>query len=275
MPLNWQEIVQNYITKYSDRIQKVTAPLRERLDVGYFTYHRISGAEGRYTVLVDRPDWAEHYVNARFYLEDPYLRHPDVYRSGCCSIQSNGAEDYRKRILHDGREIFNLDYSVLLIEKNRDFVEFFGFCASRGTSRLEEVALNCPAFLKAFALYFRKELSSVLQRMQEEAGSLIDLKGADFFKKDPIDPTPRMEALLGELGMGTLTAQLSVLSPQEKKCLQRIGLGKSAKEIALELGLSHRTVESYIDHIRDKTSCSTTRELLTLARELEKFSLLP
>jgi DNA-binding CsgD family transcriptional regulator len=275
MALNWQEIVQDYIIKYSDRIRKATAPLREKLDVGYFTWHRISGDEGRYTVLVDRPDWAEHYVNAGFYLEDPYLRHPDVYRSGSCSIQSYGSERYKERILHDGREIFNLDYAVLLIEKSPDSVEFFGFAANRGKSRLEEVVLNCPAFLKAFAAHFRKELSPVILRMQEEAGTLADLKGEDFFRKDPIHPTPKMGDLLGDLGMGGLAAQVSALSPQEKKCLKGIGLGKSAKEIALELRLSHRTVESYIDHIKTKISCSTTRELMTLARELEKFALLP
>jgi DNA-binding CsgD family transcriptional regulator len=274
MPLSWKEIVQDYIIKYSDKIRSITNPLRTRLDVGYFTYHRID-AQGKYTVLVDRPDWAEHYVGTRYYLDDPYLRHPDVYRSGYCSIQSHGSEEFKKKILHDGKEVFNLDYSVLLIEKKSDSVEFFGFSANQGKSRLEEVVLNCPSFLKTFATHFKKELSPIILQMQKEAGSLIDLKGKDFFTKDPIHPSPKIDALLKECGNAPLVSAAATLSSQEKKCLQGICHGKSAKEIAQDLLLSHRTVESYIENVKNKLSCTTKQELFMIAKKFENFSLLP
>ena len=59
--LGWKEIVQDYIIKHSDRIQKTTRPLRERFKIEYFTYHRIDNA-GKYTVLVDWPDWAPIFI---------------------------------------------------------------------------------------------------------------------------------------------------------------------------------------------------------------------
>jgi DNA-binding CsgD family transcriptional regulator len=244
------------------------------LDVGYFTYHRID-AEGKYTVLVDRPDWAEHYVDTQYYLDDPYLRHPDVYQSGFCTIQSHGSTEYKQKILYEGKEIFNLDYNVLLIEKNSKAVEFFGFSSNQDSSRLEEVALNCPHFLKTFATHFTKELSPILHRMQEEAGSLIDLKGKDFFTKDAIHPIPKMEGILEAYGLQNLVEQASRLSLQETKCLQGIRMGKTAKEIALNLQLSHRTIESYIENIKNKLRCSTKAELFAIAKKLGDFSLLP
>jgi hypothetical protein len=36
--------------------------------VSYFTYHRIY-TEGKYTVLLDRPDWAEHYVSSKVLID--------------------------------------------------------------------------------------------------------------------------------------------------------------------------------------------------------------
>jgi len=272
--MNWKEIVQDYIIKHSDKIRKTTAPIRERLDVGYFTYHRID-SQGRYTVLVDRPDWAEHYVETKYFLDDPYLRHPDVYQSGLCSIEANGSAAYKERILREGKEVLNVGYNVLLIEKGIDSVEFFGFCANGGKSRLEQVALNRPGFLKAFATHFKNELSSVLRRMGEQAASLVDLKGKDFFRKDPIHPEPQLSPLLQELGLGTLPAMAGTLSLQEKKCLQGICLGRSAKETAAALNLSHRTVESYLETIKLKLSCDSKLELFSLAKEFEKFGLLP
>lgn len=274
MPLSWKEIVQDYIIQYSDKIQKVTRPLHEMLDVGYFTYHRID-AQGKYTVLVDRPDWAEHYVDTKYFLDDPYLRHPDVYKSGFCSMQSHGSAEYRQKILYEGKEIFNLDYNILLIKKKNEAVEFFGFSSNRGTSRLEEVALNCPHFLKTFAEHFTQELSPILQRMQEEAGSLIDLKGKDFFTKDAIHPVPKMDGILEAYGLQTLVEQASKLSLQEIKCLQGIRMGNTANEIALNLHLSRRTIESYIENIKNKLRCSTKAELFAIAKKLADFSLLP
>src|SRR5690349_493862 len=109
--LSWKEIVENYIIKHSDKIRKITRPLRDHFHIGYFTYHRVD-KEGKYTVLVDRPDWAEHYVDEKFFLADPYLRHPDEYESGFCLLGNHGSEDYKKRIFKDGKEIFNLDTGV-------------------------------------------------------------------------------------------------------------------------------------------------------------------
>jgi hypothetical protein len=107
MFFNWEEIVQKYIIKHSDQIRAVTRPLRDSFQIQYFTYHRIDRA-GKYTVLVDRPDWVEYYVEEKFYLEDPYLRHPSLYESGFCFIENHGSKEYTQRILKDGKEIFNL-----------------------------------------------------------------------------------------------------------------------------------------------------------------------
>ena len=99
-------------------------------------------------------------------------------------------------------------------------IKFFGFASQKGESRLEEAVLNRPLFLKMFATYFKRKMSSVLLRMQEEAGSLVDLKGKDFFQKDPVHPNPNLDALLEDLGQEPLLKLAAKLSPQEKKCLR-------------------------------------------------------
>lgn len=274
MSLKWKDIVQDYIIRHSDKIQKVTRPLHEKLDVGYFTYHRID-TQGNYTVLVDRPDWAEFYVQTQYYLDDPYLRHPDVYKPGLCAMQHHGTDTYKERIMHDGKEIFHLDYNVLLIEKSADYVEFFGFVANAGKNRLEGVVLNHPYFLKTFAAHFKRELSPILLPMRESASSLINLKGADFFNRELIHPHTDISALIAECGMGDLVRKTARLSPQEKRCLQRIGLGESAKEIGAVLQISSRTVEFYVENIKNKLACTTKQELISVAQKCDEFSLLP
>jgi DNA-binding CsgD family transcriptional regulator len=52
------------------------------------------------------------------------------------------------------------------------------------------------------------------------------------------------------------------LSIQQSKCLILLSRGKSAKEIALEMKLSYRTVEHYLEKIREQLGCSSNREVI-------------
>ena len=268
--LNWKEIVQDYIIKYADRIQKVTRPLEELFGVGYFTYHRID-REGRYTVLVDRPEWAQHFVLTKLYEEDPFLRHPDCFESGFLSMDTCGTEEYRKRVFQDGKEILNLDHSVMWIEKTADSVEFFGFAANRSSSILDQIYLNKPLLLNTFSQHFKKELHPILVKMETEAGSLLDLKGASYLSKAPLQPNFPKEipkTFLKKLGMRDEVEKFSSLSLRERQCLKLLVEGHSAKESALSLELSPRTVESYLENIKNKLGCISKKELLVLGRTL-------
>lgn len=53
------------------------------------------------------------------------------------------------------------------------------------------------------------------------------------------------------------------LSKREEDCLYYLLQGKTAKETARFLNLSHRTVEAYIDNIRKKTFTRNKVELVS------------
>lgn len=58
---------------------------------------------------------------------------------------------------------------------------------------------------------------------------------------------------------------LDILSLRELNCLRSTILGLSAREIAVELQLSKRTVEEYLTQIKNKLGCLNKRELIQLA----------
>lgn len=272
--LGWQEIVQQYIIKHADRIRKATRPLREHFGVGYFTYHRIDET-GKYTVLVDRPDWAEHYVGEKIYLNDPYLRHPKVYESGVCLVQSHGSEEYRERVMKAGKEVLDMDTAVILIHKRDQVVEFFGFAGSQHTSCLERLHLNHAPLLKSFAAHFKKEMGRVLTQMEEEADSLLHLKGDDFLCEEPICPVIDSQSRLSYLtDLGLIRGGEVRLSRREKECLQCLLEGITAKETAAKMGLKPRTVESYFENMKNKLGCWNRGDLLQIGRALSDAGLL-
>lgn len=65
------------------------------------------------------------------------------------------------------------------------------------------------------------------------------------------------------------------LTMRQAECLHYLVRGKSAKEIAVILGLSIRTVEHYIEHLKLKFSCSKKSELVDKCVELGLISIIP
>jgi len=58
------------------------------------------------------------------------------------------------------------------------------------------------------------------------------------------------------------------LSEREMQCLHLSSNGNTAKETAIELGLTHRTVEHYLNNCKVKLNCDFKRELVMKYREV-------
>lgn len=273
--MNWNEIVNNYIVKYSNKIQATTRPLKECFGINYFTYHRID-KQGRYTVLLNRPDFSEYYVSEKLFLLDPYLRHPDQYQSGSCFLESYGSEDYHQ-VIDKAVRHFQMDLTYMQIKKQEDAVEFFGYSANRKSSSLENIYLNYPSLLTSFSTYFKKTMNSILRTMEEHAGSLVDLKGQDFFHKEKISPSIATETYLSYLntiGLDRDVRLAASLSKREKECLHALALSRTAKDTAMQLNLSHRTIQFYLENIKNKLNCNSKQELFLTAQRFIELHLI-
>lgn len=59
------------------------------------------------------------------------------------------------------------------------------------------------------------------------------------------------------------------LTYRQAQCLAKIAKGKTAKVIAKELALSHRTVEGYIGILKEKFDCYSRSELVQMIFETD------
>lgn len=272
--MNWNEIVQNYIIKYADQIKKVTLPLKDHFAITYFTYHRID-LQGNYTVLINRPDWAENYVQKKFFLEDPFLNHPDHFQEGFIPVETV-LTDETPSILVDAKKILRADQGVTWVHKQADCVEFFGFGGQKGKCALDLIASKNPHLLQSFAQHFKKQLNIPLRHMQQETSPLSLLKG-NFAPpaKEPFNPfsLKNLCDYLEKIGFQQEVARFKSLTRREKDCLRLLLQGKTAKETALLLAISPRTIESYFESMKAKLGCSYKAEIFTYLKKLEAIGL--
>jgi len=66
-------------------------------------------------------------------------------------------------------------------------------------------------------------------------------------------------------GMGTLASQIMHLSPRQREVLQLISEGRSTKEIAFDLGVSVKTVETHRRQMMDKLNLHSVAQLTKYA----------
>lgn len=90
-----------------------------------------------------------------------------------------------------------------------------------------------------------------------ETKLLLKAVGDALQSLDPSGADPRIAQRAGE--------KVAALSPREREVLGGLAAGKQNKTIAIDLGISHRTVEVYRANIMEKLEASSLSEVLYIA----------
>lgn len=258
--MSWNEILEKYIYENASKLESATELLKRHFGINYVTYHRIE-KDGRYSVLVNNCDWASYYVGEKLYTYDPFLRQISQYQSGIVIFGQHGSKEYQEKLVAGGKKIANLDDSTMIIQKERDYVEFFGYSSDKKNHHLLNFFLDPAKPYLSFQKYFLQIFRDTLQNMQDEGFFLDKIKGEDFFHTEPISP-PNSFQFMTELGNNH--QKLHTLSNRERECLQLFQQGHTACQTAHILELSPRTVESYFENIKAKLRCHNKKDLLNI-----------
>lgn len=80
------------------------------------------------------------------------------------------------------------------------------------------------------------------------------------------------ERRVSQAGIYEIRRRYARLSPREQEVMALVVAGLSSKDIALKLGLSHRTVEIHRTHIMHKMGAQNVAELVNLARRHDELA---
>jgi DNA-binding CsgD family transcriptional regulator len=163
---------------------------------------------------------------------------------------------------------FKVNGVVNFIEKKLGYYDQFWFNSYDDFSNSANTYINNMESIQKFHLLFKDKASDLIRKADQDRfkldpGTLSNLKGL----------VTKELSLLTDLEGKDLAKIRSVsdnfvpirFSKREKECIAFILLGLTSSEIASHLRLSVRTVEYYIDNVKNKIGCTRKLEIATYA----------
>ena len=262
-----EKMLQNVSGCYYNKINKACQPLLDHFGISNFSYHKLKQT-GEYYCLGNNVRWLEHYFSEKYYLNQPHFRHPRNFQSSVC-LSKHILNDEYQNFFQIASEKFNVHFGVVLINKVYDGLEIIGLDANTSSKMHDILILNELPLIREFIKKFVDENQFLIRLLEENQVNMGALIGPKFQNAD-ISVTAnltRRKQFLKELGIEIPTS----LSIRDKEVLKQLLNGNSAAQISKNLFLSCRTIEHYIERIKNKLVCFSKYELIKKARELEHF----
>lgn len=267
---NIVENLTNNISLTSNKdIKLICAPLMANTPVEVFGYSRIYPDGARFELS----NHSEHLKNAfltRAKMKRVYTPSviPDEQRyllvTPWIANMHNPSQSILKEQLYSQHDLFNIGNEFCIIKKQDRYVEIFHFYANKDIVGIENYYLNNLSIFEQFALYFLDKANNFMHSAEDNC----IIKPWRNAQSETISTTKttKKNDLFEQLKLTkfhfTKKNLQENLTKRELDCVFQLIKGKTNKEIAASLHVSHRTIEGHIDSLYLKTQLQNRSDLI-------------
>lgn len=248
MPANTNYPAVQYNKKINKKIIEICTPLFENFGFTYFTYVRLMPNKKR-VYITSSQEWIELYTENQMQ-NDP--NHEEkvmlpVLDKKCVSWNSYETND----VFYAGRQ-FGRKNGIYIHQKN----EIYMFAPEQGKEDLINLCISNQSILNHFIFYFKSNAIDILHSEETEK-CMITSKYDKLITETAEEKRIKKffkDTLLKKFYLMHNTRKISI-SRREVECLLYLSKGKPAGVVAQIMGLSIRTIESYLNNIKGKLDC--------------------
>lgn len=244
-------------------IKQICSELTKIYGITYFSFHR-DFKDGSRIWLCSNPDWTLHlyqvdYCTINSFNTKKITNKNHVYFPWDSMINLLDSENIRLSYierLHDAKNDFNINKGFTIIEYSDFYKDFFSFATTTTNSNaIIDIYFNNLDVLLAFTIYFKDIAAPLIRQAMRKRISI---------NKSQTKIPPSLLTASCNHRFITYNNQSYLLTSREEECLALLSCGKIAKEIATILHLSNRTVENYINVVKEKLNCHHKTELINI-----------
>ncbi len=262
-------IAYQYTSSLADEIDKLWEPFSQISGMNKFSHIRIF-KDWKYLMHtnVENSFLQDYIINSKGIGED--------FADQMTKILLNTPYFYCWPILkqndfYDFLRYHNLWNGLSVYVKSSDYVDIYDFTPTQENCDAKHFLLNNRTFVHDFIKIYTHRYKHTIDNHSEE------IRGTLGCKK-PIDPeantSNQNRYLLQEQKDKLLVdkkGKTIIVTHRQYECAYYLSIGKTAKEMAIILGLSHRTVEKHIDQLKEKLDLYSKSELMSLAIDNFRF----
>ena len=258
----------HYFEAMTPKVQEICEGL-SYLGITHFWYDKFL-PDGKYLSLGNDLVWERH-----FYAQD-FFNFPNSLTSVVKNLplqqECSFIWDYHqveKCTLFVEQEKFNIGNHASIISKKEDYAETFSFASTAENVQINNFYMKHIEVIKNFCTFFKEKASPLIKLCDVKQMASLNEKIVLLDEPDPPswqrNITPFLEKIA--LHSSSPNGYPTHYSKREGECLLHLSEGKSAKEIARDIGISHRTVESYIANLKIKFGCRKQTDLVRIFTE--------
>lgn len=246
----------HYSVEVTKDISELMLPLRQ-YEIEHFGHVRLF-PDHSMSVLVDNKESYQHHIRSEYralpsfpYSFQELQEKPRYY------LATLDSEETFSAAMYDFRNLFGLENFLYLLDGNEHYIDVFFFASFANNKKIINFYLNQMDVLEQFKLDFKHKASKLIvkgdrnriilpENMQVQLGQVNTVINNEFHLRSPMKQGKRQYNIINYLGK---TIQFT---KREIDCLYLFKAGYTAKEVAIQLGLSTRTIESHINNIKFK-----------------------
>lgn len=258
-----------HLDRGTDKMRQLSKTFCQPLNITTFGYVRIYD-NGFLSWLTTNPDQDRFLIESEALIEDPAVNKKESLKEGCYLYfndrQFPGCETfYRERA-----QRFQMDHGMVLVRHQKNYLETCCFSGLLSKQPLYQLFMNEQPLFQSFMGHFTQQLDRPLLHLLNQGLTLEELKGGHK-KTYPLLAEKERAPLVAACGWQNLLR----LSKREKQCLAILKLGYTYEAIGIKLKLSPRTVEHYLDSVKNKLGIETRSQLCLAGEKLIALGLNP
>lgn len=240
--------------KFSD----ICKPLFDNFPITHFFYIKILD-NNTSLYLCNEKKWVEFYIENKF-------QNDSLHMQTYAPENLNHAlwAGFRKDNVYSAVYDFNIRNGFNIYEREKNSAITYAFGSSLLHEEMLNFYINNLSTLKEFTKYFKHKASDIIDTSDPRKLIISNRETSKSYLTENEKSVFPFKNNIQKFSFFEGKAFNINLSNRETSCLYELTTGKTIKEIAKHLNISPRTVESHLNHVKQKSGYSTKSDLVKM-----------
>lgn len=257
--------------KFQNFFEKLVNPIKKISLINTVYYVKLFKNNNHCYITCCNPDWVTYKKENNFTVFAPVMLSPHTLSYNCVPRMGDALHT---KIMNEAETYFHIYHPIDIFLNSSTTLELFSFAwTDNDNVRSMNWYLNNLKLLNQFVFHLKNKLNCLIEdqieafKIQQSYQSIYHEPQSHTPLSSPIIP---VNIVLNKKEITLTSREISIINYFLK--------GYSSKRIAQSVFLSHRTVEWYLERIRQKLECPTKNSLIDLLEnkfksELSKYNL--